>query len=146
MRFARRNVPETNGLVVGARGDGAAVGRPGEDVDAGEMAGESLEVGKRWSGRVDVYCGVGSSGGEEFTRRGEADAGYAAGVAAEGTVQNGFEFEVFRRGWRRSRCQGWLRAARKGVGAGGSRAWGTLITGSVVSVWVSSSRDGICLP
>jgi hypothetical protein len=43
MGVSRHDVPEADGFVVGPRGDGAAIRRPGEDVDASEMAGESLE-------------------------------------------------------------------------------------------------------
>lgn len=55
MRFPGGDVPEADGFIVRPRSDGAVVGRPGQDVYSGEVAGEGFEVREGGAGGVDGY-------------------------------------------------------------------------------------------
>lgn len=98
-------IPEADGLVVGAGGEGVAVGAPGDAADAGHVTDERIHV---FPGRCipDLDRAVGGGAGNPAAVWGNADLRDGLSVAGEGHV-----WMVVRAdrpaGWRRWWWWGW---------------------------------------
>lgn len=110
-RSSRHTIPEADGLVVRATGDGVAVGRPGQAAHAGHVADEGVHV-RAGGGIPDLEGGIGRGGGDEAAVGRDAHLRDGLGVAVEDETGAVVRLEGFVR-------RRWLRRARgEGVGTG----------------------------